>query len=220
MSVTTYQGAEARPQPLVGRWTIIWGLALAASLALYLLRNTLPALAVYPDSLHFPIAEWISALFLVIKTNFTWATRSLTALLDVPLRFAVDLLARSFLFEPDDAPAWSIPRVSWLGLCALAGICGWSVGGRSLGLLALIGSLYIALFGQWESAMTTLALIAICVPMCAAAGLLLGIWAYRSPRIDQLVISPALDLMQTVPTFAYLVPPASGYLRWRRSRSR
>ena len=205
MSATTYQDT-VRPQLGIGPWPIIWGLALAASLALYLLRDGLPALASYPDSLRIPVADWISAGFLIVKTNFTWLTRGITAILDVPLRFAVNLLARGFLFEPDGATAWSIPRLSWLGLCALAGISGWSIGGRPLGLLALIGSLYIALFGQWESAMTTLALIAICVPLCAAAGLLLGIGAFRSPRIDKLVISPALDLMQTIPTFAYLVP--------------
>jgi glycine betaine/proline transport system permease protein len=37
-------------------------------------------------------------------------------------------------------------------------------------------------------------------------GLFVGIWAYRNPRIDKLLVTPTLDLMQTMPTFAYLVP--------------
>ena len=54
--------------------------------------------------------------------------------------------------------------------------------------------------------MLTLALIVICVPFCVITGLLVGIWSYRSPRFDGWLITPALDLMQTIPTFAYLIP--------------
>ena len=36
--------------------------------------------------------------------------------------------------------------------------------------------------------------------------MLVGIWGYLSPRANRLVITPALDLMQTIPTFAYLIP--------------
>ncbi len=62
----------------------------------------------------------------------------------------------------------------------------------------------MALFGQWDSAMLTLALIAISVPLCIGGGLALGILAYRKPWIDRLIIEPSLDLMRTMPTFAYL----------------
>ena len=54
--------------------------------------------------------------------------------------------------------------------------------------------------------MLTLALIPISVPFCVVTGLLVGIWACRKPWAESLVISPALDLMQTIPTFAYLIP--------------
>jgi glycine betaine/proline transport system permease protein len=54
--------------------------------------------------------------------------------------------------------------------------------------------------------MLTLALIVICVPFCVVTGLLTGIWGYRSPRTAKLLIGPTLDLMQTMPTFAYLIP--------------
>ncbi|MEZ5798986.1 MAG: ABC transporter permease subunit [Paracoccaceae bacterium] len=65
--------------------------------------------------------------------------------------------------------------------------------------------IYLAVFGQWESAMVTLASIAIAVPLGVAGGLALGMAAWRW-RWAERVISPLLDLMQTVPTFAYLVP--------------
>ncbi|MCB2137317.1 MAG: ABC transporter permease, partial [Rhodobacteraceae bacterium] len=43
-------------------------------------------------------------------------------------------------------------------------------------------------------------------PFCVVTGLLIGIWGYFSPRFNRWFISPALDLMQTIPTFAYLIP--------------
>jgi glycine betaine/proline transport system permease protein len=54
--------------------------------------------------------------------------------------------------------------------------------------------------------MLTLALITISVPLCILFGALLGILAYRRPRIDRVIVTPLLDLMQTIPTFAYLIP--------------
>jgi glycine betaine/proline transport system permease protein len=44
------------------------------------------------------------------------------------------------------------------------------------------------------------------VPICIVVGLGLGILSFRHPSIDRLIMSPMLDLMQTMPTFAYLIP--------------
>ncbi|UWQ75865.1 proline/glycine betaine ABC transporter permease [Leisingera sp. M658] len=53
--------------------------------------------------------------------------------------------------------------------------------------------------------MWTLASVVIAVPIGAVGGLLAGIWAYRHP-LGERILSPVLDLMQTIPIFAYLVP--------------
>ena len=65
--------------------------------------------------------------------------------------------------------------------------------------------LFIAVFGQWTAAMVTLSSIVIAVPLGAVLGLLLGVLGYRVPLVEK-AITPVLDLMQTVPVFAYLVP--------------
>jgi glycine betaine/proline transport system permease protein len=83
---------------------------------------------------------------------------------------------------------------------------GYIAGGRRLAALCGLSFLALAVFGVWDNAMLTLGLIIICVPFCVVTGLLVGIWAYRSPRVNQWLISPSLDLMQTIPTFAYLIP--------------
>jgi glycine betaine/proline transport system permease protein len=76
---------------------------------------------------------------------------------------------------------------------------------RGLALLVALCLLYLAVFGQWESAMVTLSSIVIAVPLGVALGLAVGIAAYRHPAFER-AITPVLDLMQTVPIFAYLVP--------------
>ncbi|RVD31886.1 ABC transporter permease subunit, partial [Mesorhizobium sp. M4B.F.Ca.ET.019.03.1.1] len=83
---------------------------------------------------------------------------------------------------------------------------GRAAGGWKLGVLVGGCFAYVALFGQWTSAMLTLALISIAVPFCIVTGLFVGIWGWRKPWAERLIVSPALDLMQTIPTFAYLIP--------------
>jgi glycine betaine/proline transport system permease protein len=190
--------AEAKP---AARWIVA---ALCAALIL-VLGFVWPAIAQYPDNLVVPFAEWIAALMAWIKATFSWATRGLTAILDVPLKWAFGLLAKGFKIGtgPD---ASMIPRLSWLGVCAAMALAGYAAGGIRLALLAGLCFLYLAVFRQWDSAMLTLALIVICVPLCVVSGLLIGIWGWKSRKARDFLITPALDLMQTMPTFAYLIP--------------
>jgi glycine betaine/proline transport system permease protein len=197
-------GTARRAAPLSG-WSLAWIAVLAATVALYWLQDRLPWLATYPDDAVVPVSGWISAIMGWIKVNLSWLTRGIAAIVAVPLDVALGLLAKTLDIEIGD---WSltIPRLSWVGIVATVALAGLAAGGRSIALVAGLCFLYIALFGQWESAMLTLALILICVPLCIVIGLLVGVAAFRAPRFDRLVVTPALDLMQTVPTFAYLVP--------------
>ncbi|CCV08964.1 Binding-protein-dependent transport systems inner membrane component [Mesorhizobium metallidurans STM 2683] len=202
MTVTASASAS---RPPVQRWLAIWALALAAVLVVFLLRDSMAWAVNYPAEAVVPVADWVSALMRWIKSNFSWLTRSITAVLGVPLDFALNLLAKNFKIG-HGADAFTLPRLSWVGICAAAFLAGNAAGGRKLG--ALVGGcfLYIALFGQWTSAMLTLGLISIAVPFCIVTGLFVGIWAWRKPWAERLIVSPALDLMQTIPTFAYLIP--------------
>lgn len=199
----TASASESRPP--VQRWLAIWALALAAVLVVFLFRDSMSWAVNYPAEAVIPVADWVSALMRWIKSNFSWLTRSITAVLGVPLDFALNLLAKNFKIG-HGADMFVLPRLSWVGVCAAAYLAGRAAGGWKLG--ALVGGcfLYIALFGQWTSAMLTLALISIAVPFCIVTGLFVGIWAWRKPWAERLIVSPALDLMQTIPTFAYLIP--------------
>ncbi|ESW65521.1 MULTISPECIES: ABC transporter permease subunit [unclassified Mesorhizobium] len=201
----TVTASASQTRPPVQRWLLIWALALAAVLVVFLLQERLPWAVDYPADAVVPVADWVSALMRWIKSNLSWLTRSITAVLGVPLDFALDLLAKNFKIG-HGADAYVLPRLSWIGVCAAAFIAGHAAGGRKLGMLVGGCFLYTALFGQWTSAMLTLALISIAVPFCIVTGLFAGIWAWRKPWAERLIISPALDLMQTIPTFAYLIP--------------
>ncbi|MBZ9869642.1 ABC transporter permease subunit [Mesorhizobium sp. BR1-1-9] len=203
MTVTA-SASETRLGP-AQTWLLVWAAALAVVLVVFLLQDSFPWAVNYPAEAIVPVADWVSALMRWIKINLSWLTRSITAVLGVPLDFALDLLAKDFKIG-HGADAYVLPRLSWIGVCAAAFVAGHAAGGRKLGMLVGGCFLYIALFGQWTSAMLTLALISIAVPFCIATGLFVGIWAWRKPWAERLIVSPALDLMQTIPTFAYLIP--------------
>ncbi|MDP3896560.1 MAG: ABC transporter permease subunit [Mesorhizobium sp.] len=193
---------RARP---VQAWLLVWAAALGLVLGLFLLRDVLSWTVKYPADAVLPVADWIGAIMNWMKRNLTWLTRSVTAVLGVPLDFALDLLAKGFKFG-HGAEAVVLPRLSWVGVCAAAFLAGRAYGGTRLGLLVGGCFLYIALFGKWTSAMLTLGLISIAVPFCILTGLFVGIWAWRRPWAEKLIVAPSLDLMQTIPTFAYLIP--------------
>ena len=86
------------------------------------------------------------------------------------------------------------------------GALAW-VGSRNIKLV--IGSvaafIVIGYFGMWEDTMATMAIISVATIVCIGVGIPLGILMARSDRI-QSVITPVLDVMQTIPSFVYLIP--------------
>ena len=72
-------------------------------------------------------------------------------------------------------------------------------------LMSLVALGYLGLFGFWEKAMATVALLGAAALLCVVIGLPLGIWAGRDGRV-MAVLRPVLDLMQTMPAFVYLIP--------------
>jgi len=63
----------------------------------------------------------------------------------------------------------------------------------------------IGYFGMWENTMATLAIITVATIVCISLGIPLGIWMAKSNRV-QAIITPILDVMQTIPSFVYLIP--------------
>ncbi|WP_368188290.1 choline ABC transporter permease subunit [Aestuariibius sp. HNIBRBA575] len=72
-------------------------------------------------------------------------------------------------------------------------------------ILVGLGFLYVVNQGYWEETMESLTLILFACITCMAIGVPIGIAAAHRPKLYQ-YISPVLDLMQTLPTFVYLIP--------------
>ncbi|MDK9735873.1 proline/glycine betaine ABC transporter permease [Vibrio sp. D404a] len=72
--------------------------------------------------------------------------------------------------------------------------------------LGCVGSLLlIGYFGMWEDTMRTLSIITVCTLVSICLGIPIGIAMARSNRV-QSVVTPLLDIMQTMPAFVYLIP--------------
>ena len=195
-----------------GRHALAWAVLLVLAAGAHLGREALPAAAEYPEAWIIPFRYWISDFMKWLVNDFDLGlftfqelTRSVAWLLEWPLRAAQSLFAEGFSrgFGRDAQEVF--PRIPWIALIVVLALAG--LHGRGFGLAALVAgaSLYLVVFGQWDSAMVTLSSIVIAVPLGAGTGLLLGIAGFRSARVERVLV-PVLDLMQTVPIFAYLVP--------------
>jgi glycine betaine/proline transport system permease protein len=78
---------------------------------------------------------------------------------------------------------------------------------RSIGLVIVVvaACLFILNQGYWEETTETLTLVVTACLVCMGVGIPIGIWAAHNPRVYSLM-RPVLDLMQTLPTFVYLIP--------------
>ncbi|EGR2554835.1 TPA: proline/glycine betaine ABC transporter permease [Vibrio alginolyticus] len=97
----------------------------------------------------------------------------------------------------------STPWFIILGVCTTlvyAASRSWKLAAACFGSLILIGY-----FGMWEDTMRTLSIIIVCTMLAIALGIPIGIAMARSNRI-QSVVTPLLDVMQTMPAFVYLIP--------------
>ncbi len=134
--------------------------------------------------------RWIDGNF----REFTRATgEALEAFFNPLLKFLVwfeDLL---------QATPWPIILLVIGGLAWL-GARDWKITIGSVVAFVLIG-----VFGMWEDTMSTLAIISVATILCIAIGIPIGILMSRSDRM-QSIITPILDVMQTIPSFVYLIP--------------
>ncbi|GLK64266.1 ABC transporter permease [Paracoccus kondratievae] len=76
----------------------------------------------------------------------------------------------------------------------------WRIVVGSILTLVLIG-----LFGMWEDTMKTVSMVLAATVLSIIIGLPLGIFMARSDRF-RAVLNPVLDVMQTMPSFVYLIP--------------
>ena len=94
----------------------------------------------------------------------------------------------------------------WPIIIIVIGILAW-FGSRSWKLVvgSAIAFMLIGYFGMWNDCMATVAIITVCTTICIAVGIPLGVLMSKSDRAEKTIL-PVLDMMQTIPSFVYLVP--------------
>ena len=107
---------------------------------------------------------------------------------------AIDGLTRALLFIP------SLVLIGLLTVLAYVLRRSWP-----LALFVALALLFILNQGYWVATLETLSLVTLSTLTSTAIGLPLGILAAHRPRFHA-ALHPVLDLMQTLPTFVYLIP--------------
>ena len=81
----------------------------------------------------------------------------------------------------------------------------YKTNGLKFALITIVGLVFIDLVDLWSESMTTLAMIFTAVIFCIIIGIPLGILCSRSNTFE-IIMRPILDIMQTIPSFVYLIP--------------
>ena len=94
----------------------------------------------------------------------------------------------------------------WPVFLAVAGVLAW-LGSRSIkvSIGVMLAFFAIGFLNMWEPMISTVTMISAATILCLAIGIPLGVWMSRSDRA-QSMITPVLDIMQTIPSFVYLIP--------------
>ena len=166
----------------------------------------------YPSDWVIPAAKSVSSFVTWLQEEATLGfmtfkefTRLIGDVLNVPVLFLKGLLVSGFDIAVSEFVVWHIPPVSWVGVALVPTLISLRLGKPYLAGVSLLSFFYVAFFGLWESTMLTVSSIVISVILGVVIGVLLGIGAHKWKGLS-VVIMPALDFMQTMPVFAYLVP--------------
>ena len=94
----------------------------------------------------------------------------------------------------------------WPLFLAIAGALAW-LGSKSykVSIGVMLAFFAIGYLGMWTPMISTVTMITAATLLCLTLGIPLGIWMSRSDRVQSL-ITPVLDIMQTIPSFVYLIP--------------
>jgi glycine betaine/proline transport system permease protein len=137
-----------------------------------------------------PIGQWGKDFFNFLTTNFAWFFDRLSEWLRILLEALIDVML------------WFPPIVLVVLIAALAW---WLQKSWRLAAVVALGLLFIVNQGLWKETVETLVLVVAATAVSMAIGVPIGIWAAHKERVYRF-LHPLLDLMQTMPTFVYLIP--------------
>jgi glycine betaine/proline transport system permease protein len=139
--------------------------------------------------IYIPIGEWIEGN---IK-EWLFEQRPLFKKISAPIDTVLNSLDSLFNFIP-------FPIILLIFV-----IFAYRTNGIKFAIFSFVSLVFIDLVDLWSESMTTLAMIFTAVLFCMLIGIPLGIIASRSNTFE-IILRPILDIMQTIPSFVYLIP--------------
>jgi len=147
----------------------------------------------------FPVMERVSLLEMKkgIDLSFRLFSRkygdAIESFFD-PLLFFLVWLEKLLLSTPWPIIILVVAMLAWFGSRSWKLVVGSS-----------IAFMLIGYFGMWNDCMATVAIISVCTIICITIGIPIGVVMSKSDRVEKAIV-PVLDMMQTIPSFVYLVP--------------
>ena len=139
--------------------------------------------------IYIPIGEWIEGN---IK-EWLFEQRPLFKKISAPIDTVLNSLDSLFNFIP-------FPIILLVFV-----FFAYRTNGLKFAIFSFVSLVFIDLVDLWSESMTTLAMIFTAVIFCMLIGIPLGILASRSNTFE-IILRPILDIMQTIPSFVYLIP--------------
>jgi len=171
------------------RGILPWIVVLIVTTTAISLTGQIGWLAKFPKALTLPVDQWINMFMDWFIVSFKWFFRSINWLLAWPMDGAQALLQ------------W----LPWPATTTLFCVIAYIASGWRLAVFTAFAMFYMVITGYWLPSMNTLGIVLTSIPLAIGIGFVMAVAAYKSRRINA-IVQPTLDLMQTVPTFAYLIP--------------
>jgi len=143
----------------------------------------------FPELFVFPLDKWIDQIV-------DWLTVQGDPVFDA---------IGSFLLKPMLAIESFLLWLPWFVFILVVALLAWRLSSWKLALGVIAGFFFIGTIGLWEEAMRTLAIVFTATGLAIITGVPLGILMAQSNRIRG-IMRPVLDMMQTMPSFVYLIP--------------
>ncbi len=173
----------------IGRGEIHWLVVIAITLICIALQDQWGWLSKYPQAWTVPFSDWLNIIINWMIKHLGWFFLGFSWLLEWPIK----------------AVRWVLQSLPWGVTAFVFCVIAYVASGWRLALFTLCSLLYMVVIGYWDESMNTLSLVAISVPLAILTGFIFGVWGFHSNRAER-VIMPMLDILQTVPVFAYLLP--------------
>jgi glycine betaine/proline transport system permease protein len=172
-------------------WVALWAILRG--------QDTLPL----PPADTTPLHDWLQAKISDLQLHSTQyplmqAAQHIAAWLNSLIGWLQGWLSTATATRP-------VPQIGWLGVVAIAGWFALTTAGWRIAVFVVACFMAFGMLGFWAESIDTLIITFTAVAMSVIIGLPLGVWMGTSKAVNA-IVTPVLDVMQTMPSFAYLLP--------------